>query len=82
MALVRIRLVADTPDDLARASVVLTAALGDRARLDRSVWRGRQGDWLAYGTLDTMETMETLRGEVDVPTDGERAEPTGRGWAR
>ncbi len=79
MGLVRIRLVADTPDELTRASVALTAALGDRVRLDRPAWRGRQGDWLAYGTLDT---METLRGEVDVPTDGERAEPTGRGWAR
>jgi len=79
MGLVRIRLVADTSDELARASVVLMAALGDRVRLDCPARWGHHGHWLAYDTLDT---LKTLSGEVDVPTDEEMAGPSGRGWTR
>ncbi len=79
MGLVRVRLVADTPVELDTAAAALMAALGDRVRFHRPGRRGRQGEWLAYGTLDT---SETLHGEVDVPIDGETTESTGRGWTR
>lgn len=79
MGLVRVRLVADTPVERDTASAALMAALGNRVRFHRPERRGRQSEWLAYGTLDT---PETLHGEVDVPTDGETAGPAGRGWTR
>jgi len=79
MGLVRVRLVADTPVELDTAAAALMAALGDRVRFHRPGRRRRQGEWLAYGTLDT---PETLHGAVDVTTDGETAGPTGRGWTR
>ncbi len=55
MGQVRVRLVADTPDDLERAIIALVAALGDRVGFHRPGRRGRHDDWLAYGTLETSD---------------------------
>jgi len=79
MGLVRIRLVADTPDELARASVALTAALGDRVRLDRPARQGRHGDWLAYGTLETRGTSDRAPGWPSAPAEAGGA---GGEWTR
>ncbi len=79
MGLVRIRLVADTPDELERAIVAPTTALGDRVRLDRSSRRGRHGDWLAYGTLDTRGTPDRATGASPAPSG---AGGVGGGWTR
>jgi len=79
MGLVRVRLVADTPVELDTASAALMGTLADRVRFHRPRRQGRQGEWLAYGTLDTPETRH---GAADVPADGEMAGPMGPGWTR
>ncbi len=82
MGLVRVRLVADTPEELDAAITTLAAALGDRVRLDRPARRGREGDWLAYGTLGTRGTPD---GATDTPPDAEGAgsvRGVGSGWTR
>jgi len=79
MDLVRVRLVAETPVELDTISAALMAALGDRVRFHRSRRQGRQGEWVAYGTLDTPETRHGARA---VPADGETVGPMGPGWTR
>jgi len=79
MGLVQIRLVADTLDELERAIVALTAALGDRVRLDRPARRGRHDEWLAYGTLETLGTPDRVTGASLAPSGVGGA---GGGWTR
>ena len=52
MGTVRVRLVADTADDLERSVEALMAALGGLLEMRQSPRRGRCGDWLIYGSLD------------------------------
>lgn len=51
MAVVQVRLVADTPGDLDRARDVLVAALAERVMFPRPGRPGRRGEWLLYGEL-------------------------------
>ncbi len=73
MDLVRVRLAADTPDDLERAVVALMAALGDRVEFRQPARWGRHGDWLIYGML------ETAHGVIDASSD---TGGVGGGWIR
>lgn len=51
MAVVQVRLIADTPADLDRARDALVAALGERVMFPRPSRQGRRGEWLLYGKL-------------------------------
>lgn len=64
--LVQVRLVGGSREDLAGAVAALERGLGKvNVRITIGKRPGRQGDWLAYGTLLPFDTPETVAAKTD-----------------